>query len=67
MLLDYGADINSRTGSEGLSPLHRAIIGDAEPELIEMLLERGADINTRSKVGNVQSGRRLRHDSSCCC
>ena len=32
MLLDYGADINSRsTVLEGLTPLHRAIIGDAEP------------------------------------
>ena len=56
ILLDYGADINSRSSLEGLTPLHRAIIGDADLDLIEMFLERGADINTRTSHGNAKLG-----------
>ena len=56
ILLDYGADINSRSSLEGLTPLHRAIIGDADLDLIEMFLERGADINTRTSHGNTKLG-----------
>ena len=53
MLLDYGADINSRTGPEGLTPLHLAIIDDRDLELIEMFLERSADVKARDNKGRT--------------
>ena len=39
---------------EGMTPLHVALVGDAEsPEVIKLLLEKGEDVNARDKHGNT--------------
>jgi ankyrin repeat protein len=46
VLLDHGADIEAVSrNSTANRPLHAALAGKAVPELIELLLERGADVN----------------------
>jgi ankyrin repeat protein len=49
VLLDYGADVNSR-GREGLTALHYAVRSGKLP-LIRLLLERGADVTARDPNG----------------
>jgi len=50
LLLEQGADINKADEESGRTPLHRAIIGE-EPEIAAGLIERGADVNLRTKAG----------------
>jgi ankyrin repeat protein len=50
LLLGQGADINKADEESGRTPLHRAIIGE-EPEIAAGLIERGADVNLRTKAG----------------
>ena len=39
---------------EGMSPLHVALVGDAEsPEVIKLLLEKGEDVNARDRHGKT--------------
>ena len=45
-LLDYGADVNARN-RDGGTPLHNAVTG-RYPEIVALLLERGARTNARS-------------------
>ncbi len=52
--LDSGVDINGAKGTEFNSPLHLAIRYGAEPELIELILKRGADPNA-SGYGTLPS------------
>lgn len=43
MLLNYGADVNARSG-DGFTPLHFAL----NREVAEVLITKGADVNARS-------------------
>lgn len=58
LLLDRGADLESRTGTQG-TPLLWACMGGS-PEVLRHLLQRGADISAVTKVGDgpVASARR---------
>src|SRR5262249_38723427 len=47
--LDNGADVNSRDG-DGNTPLILASFY-ASPECVELLIEKGADVNTANKAG----------------
>ena len=50
VLLDHGANVNAKD-SQGQTPLHQALTGsfieDASFGVVQLLLERGADANTR--------------------
>jgi ankyrin repeat protein len=66
--LDAGADVNARD-AEGITPLmhaargQRPIIADAtptdHPEMVELLLRRGADVNARTGAGLSHCSGRL--------
>lgn len=43
-LLDKGADINTITPSDGLTPLHSAIVQNSS-DLVALLVQRGADLS----------------------
>ena len=49
LLLDHGALINA-TNSYGLTPFHEAATPHGEPAVLELLLERGADIERGSTI-----------------
>ena len=51
LLLDRGAIVESRDGSRK-TPLHMAILANS-PEMVELLVARGADINTADKDGTT--------------
>ena len=44
-LLAEGADINARDKKYGATPLHFAILFNKNPEVIDVLLEAGADVS----------------------
>ena len=48
-LLDHGADVN-KADDAGETPLMTAA-GSAEPDLVELLLSRGADVAAQCKTG----------------
>jgi hypothetical protein len=54
LLLQRGADVNSRTKS-GTTPLHTAVLYK-HTEIAEYLIEKGADINARSASGATPLG-----------
>lgn len=47
LLIDYGADVNRKTGYHKLTPLHQAASG-GYINLVKLLLEKGADVNAAS-------------------
>lgn len=54
LLLNHGADINQKTGSFKLSPLHIASAGNrgqTRIDICEMLIAHGAEINSQDKHG----------------
>jgi hypothetical protein len=51
-LLDHGVDVNFQDEQYGASALHAAAQGGRE-EIIKILLERGAEVNLKSKEGNT--------------
>jgi len=52
ILLEYGADINRRSGCQLETALHRAVIQD-NWELVELLISRGADVNAKDSNGET--------------
>lgn len=53
LLLDHGADVNSRNVRTGQTPLHYCARCDDVPEVAELLLARGADPAIRDNRGNL--------------
>ena len=55
LLLHHGADVNARVRSQDdyrdATPLHLAIEGNQDPEVITALLEWGADIDAQNALG----------------
>lgn len=54
ILLDAGADVNSRD-PRGLTPLHAAAFWGWNAA-VQFLVDRGADLNAKSRAPNVQDG-----------
>ena len=52
-MFDYReSDVNARDPDSGRTPLHFAV-ENSDCEVVEQLLERGADVNVREKTGNT--------------
>lgn len=51
LLLSHGADVNVHSGNHGFTPLHQAVGGGAQSDLIKLLVAAGADLNARDKSG----------------
>ena len=51
LVLEHGANPNLGHADTLETPLHHAISNDASSELIEMLLQHGANVNARTKPG----------------
>jgi ankyrin repeat protein len=55
-LIDCGADVNSETGRDGMTPLMRALRGSTTPssgETVALLLQHGADVGRRNRHGTL--------------
>jgi ankyrin repeat protein len=50
LLLDRGANVNAKQGSQDMTPLHLAVIAKGYAT-VELLLERGADIDAKTTHG----------------
>jgi len=50
--LDWGVDVNSKTFRMRLTALHRAA-GNGHADIVELLLEKGADVNIRNEGGST--------------
>lgn len=58
LLINHGADVNSTTGETGETPLHSALAKAGRPYYfytVKLLVEKGCDINARTKPGLVTS------------
>jgi ankyrin repeat protein len=54
LLLDHGADVNAvSTNSSANRPLHAALAGRLDRDVVALLLQRGADVNARQHGGYV--------------
>ena len=54
LLINHGANVNSTTADSGETPLHSALAKAGRPYYyytVKLLLERGADVNARTKPG----------------
>lgn len=51
LLLAHGADVNRGRDESRETPLHHALAGGADIELIRLLIEHGADVNAKTKPG----------------
>ena len=49
LLLSRGADVNTNSDTEGATPLHLAVGGGEQHDLIKLLVAEGADLNARDK------------------
>ena len=52
-ILNQGAGINVRDKKLGVTPLHVAVAWSEMPEVVNLLLDRGADIEARAKNGGT--------------
>jgi ankyrin repeat protein len=52
-LLDHGAEVNVRCGSNRETALHAAVRSRQHPDTVQILIDRGADINARSAEGRT--------------
>lgn len=53
MLLDHGADAKVRSQRKDNTTLHLALLADAPAELLERLVDGGADINAKAELGET--------------
>ncbi|MBI3815459.1 MAG: caspase family protein [Nitrospinae bacterium] len=51
-LLNKGADVNKGDTLFGLMPLTEAVFNDAPLEIVRLLLDKGADVNTKASAGS---------------
>jgi len=51
-LVGQGADLEAKDPGTGASVLHYAVMR-GNPEILQLLLERGADVNSRTKTGTT--------------
>ena len=51
LLLAHGADVNRGRDESMEAPLHHALAGGADIELVRLLVDSGADVNARTKPG----------------
>lgn len=65
MLVEAGADINSRGKSGGWTPLHGSLLASPEKGL-HLLLEKGADINAKNDDGETPLWHAVRHSYNEC-
>ena len=65
IILDNGADIESKKNREGLTPLHRAV-DHSSVAMIELLIKRGAKIDAKNNDGltPLDSALRIANSSS---
>ena len=47
------ADVNARNKNDGSTPLHHAVVESKTPEIVKLLLDRGAEINARTTGADV--------------
>ena len=52
MLVERGAFVGARNGF-GVTPLQRAASDSEDPRVVELLLDRGTNINVRAKSGDM--------------
>ena len=52
VLIEYGADVNAIDNASGATPLHYAVYFK-EPDAVELLLERGAEVNITDAYGDT--------------
>jgi ankyrin repeat protein len=60
LLLRYGADIHARNGDNNCTALHAAA-GCGDISIVQLLLENGSDINSRTKNGSTALHLALQH------
>jgi ankyrin repeat protein len=51
LLLAHGADVNRGRDESMESPLHHALAGGADIDLVRLLVDSGADVNAKTKPG----------------
>jgi ankyrin repeat protein len=64
VLLQNGADINSKDDLLGMTALTLAARGNSNPEVISILLRNGADVNARGENGNTVCGISAFHNTN---
>ena len=64
-LLDAGADINARSRNDhyGDTPLHAASHGN-QKEVVKVLIERGANLNSKNTIGRTPLGETEWHNAT---
>ena len=52
LLLNHDENIEQRTGFMEITPLHYAVhLGNGQPEIVNLLLEKGANVKAKDRVG----------------
>jgi ankyrin repeat protein len=65
VLLDAGADINAKSQNDhyGDTALHAAAHGN-QKDVVKVLIERGASLNSKNKIGRTPLGETEWHNAS---